>query len=211
MITMTPSKKRAIKSNAWQTVANAPRKSYLGKYQRLTDIQRLWIKSLLFAWGDMYGGKTDGNLCCAGGCGPWGQIIPEQWSDDNARRIVKVMADLRKLGYRGDEQLQRAKEIIWPNQTLKNMLLVAETKEEGDFMERAVLKAMKADHPAYVIGKQFYAGSKRVSDLGRYMQKHYAPWLSRSQAEDRVNWCLDVFNSAVFSSVNSAISIEQRR
>ncbi len=59
---MTPKQKREIKHNAWATVAGVPRKKYLGKYQRLTRLQTLWITSLLNAWGDMYGGNTDGKL-----------------------------------------------------------------------------------------------------------------------------------------------------
>lgn len=46
------------------------------------------------------------------------------------------------------------------------------------------------------------------SVLGRYMQNHYAPWLTRDQVDDRVRWCLEIFNSAVFVAVRAAICIE---
>lgn len=208
MIHLTPSKRREIKHHAWATVAAAPRKSYLGRYRRLTKIQSMWIKSLLLTWGDMYGGNVDGKLSCRGGSGLWSQIMPEVWSDERAGEIVNVMAQLRKLGYRGEEQLQKAKEILWPKQSLKNMLLVAEINEECDFMERAVLAAMKANNPAYTLGKKYYAGRRTVTELGVYMQNHYAPWLTRKQAEDRVRWCLELFDSAVYCAVRAAICVE---
>ncbi len=206
---MTPKQKREIKHNAWATVAGVSRKKYLGKYQRLTRLQTLWITSLLNAWGDMYGGNTDGKLKCSGGSGVWGQIVPEQWDDESAARIVKVLGDLRKLGYRGEEQLKKATTILWPQRSLESMLVAADAGEECDFMEKAVLASMKHDNPVYIIGKLFYTGrNNTVSVLGRYMQNHYAPWLTRDQVDDRVRWCIEIFNSAVFVAVRAAICIE---
>lgn len=206
---MTPNQKRKLKHDAWTTVAGVTRKKYLGKFQRLTRLQTLWITSLLNAWGDMYGGNTDGKLKCSGGSGVWGQIMPEQWDDESAARIVKVMADLRNLGYRGEEQIKKATSILWPQRSLESMLVVADASEESDFMEKAVLASMKHDNPVYVIGKSFYTGrNNTVSVLGRFMQNHYAPWLTRDQVDDRVRWCIEIFNSSVFFAVREAICIE---
>jgi hypothetical protein len=121
------------------------------------------------------------------------------------------MGELRKIGYRGEAQLEQAKAILWPKQSIGAMLVVADRQEEGDFMERAVLTAMDHLHPAYIIGKSFYAGRQTVTQLGVTLRNHYAPWLSRIQSEDRVRWCLEVFNSAVFCSVRVAICIENAK
>lgn len=206
---MTPQQKRMLMHDSWTTVSRVTRKQYLGKFKRLTRLQTLWITSLLNAWGDMYGGNTDGKLKCSGGNGVWGQIMPEQWDDESAARIVKVMADLRKLGYRGEEQLKKATTILWPQRSLDSMLVAADAGEECDFMEKAVLASMKHDNPVYVIGKLFYTGrNNTVSVLGRYMQNHYAPWLTRDQVGDRVRWCIEIFNSSVFFAVRAAICVE---
>ncbi|AGO56577.1 hypothetical protein SOD_c36190 [Serratia plymuthica 4Rx13] len=206
---MTPQQKRTLTHDSWTTVSRVTRKQYLGKFKRLTRLQTLWITSLLNAWGDMYGGNTDGKLKCSGGGGVWGQIMPEQWDDESAARIVKVMADLRALGYRGEEQLKKATTILWPQRSLESMLVAADAGEECDFMEKAVLASMKHDNPVYVIGKLFYSGrNNTVSVLGRYMQNHYAPWLTRDQVDDRVRWCIEIFNSSVFFAVRAAICIE---
>ncbi|MGM1186202.1 hypothetical protein [Serratia liquefaciens] len=208
---MTPQQKRTLTHDSWTTVSRVTRKQYLGKFKRLTRLQTLWITSLLNAWGDMYGGNTDGKLKCSGGGGVWGQIVPEQWDDESAARIVKVMVDLRKLGYRGEEQLKKATTILWPQRSLESMLVAADAGEECDFMEKAVLASMKHDNPVYVIGKLFYTGrNNTVSVLGRYMQNHYAPWLTRDQVDDRVRWCIEIFNSSVFFAVRAAICIENK-
>ncbi|EKF63526.1 hypothetical protein B194_3592 [Serratia plymuthica A30] len=206
---MTPQQKRTLTHDSWTTVSRVTRKKYLGKFQRLTRLQTLWISSLLNAWGDMYGGNTDGKLKCSGGSGMWRQVISEDWDIESAARIVKVMADLRKLGYRGEEQLKKATTILWPQRSLESMMAAADVEEEGDFMEKAVLASMKHDNPVYVIGKLFYTGrNNTVSVLGRYMQNHYAPWLTRDQVDDRVRWCIEIFNSAVYFAVRDAICIE---
>lgn len=206
---MTPQQKRTLTHESWTTVSRVTRKQYLGKYERLTRLQTLWITSLLNAWGDMYGGNTDGKLSCSGGSGMWRQVVSEDWDVESAARIVKVMVDLRKLGYRGEEQLKKATEILWPQRTLESMMLSADAGEECDFMEKAVLASMKHDNPVYVIGKLFYTGrNSTVSVLGRYMQNHYAPWLTRDQVDDRVRWCIEIFNSSVFFAVRAAICIE---
>lgn len=206
---MTPQQKRTLTYDSWTTVSRVTRKKYLGKFQRLTRLQTLWIASLLNAWGDMYGGNTDGKLKCSGGSGMWRQVISEDWDVESAARIVKVMVDLRKLGYRGEEQLKKATTILWPQRSLESMMAAADVEEEGDFMEKAVLASMKHNNPVYVIGKLFYTGrNNTISVLGRYMQNHYAPWLTRDQVDDRVRWCIEIFNSSVYFAIRAAICIE---
>ncbi|MEE4407817.1 MULTISPECIES: hypothetical protein [unclassified Serratia (in: enterobacteria)] len=122
------------------------------------------------------------------------------------------MADLRTLGYRDEEQLKKAATILWPQRFLESMLVAADAGEEYDSMEKAVLASMKHDNPVYVIGKLFYTGGNdTVSVLGRYMQNHYALWLTRDQVDDRVRWCIEIFNSAVFFAVCEVIYIENAK
>lgn len=203
---MTPNKKRIIKQAAWSAVAAAPRKSYLGKYSRLNEIQSQWIKSLLNVWGEAYGGSTSGHLGAGGGF--WGCIIQEEWSDEQAQKITRTLRELRKIGYRGDALISMAKSIIWPKTSLTEMLERSAVEEESDFIETIILKTFKKDNPIYILGLDYYAHAKRVSDMGRFLQFYYAPHLTRIQAEDRVRWCIELFNSAVFIAIRTAICIE---
>ncbi|MDO3422733.1 hypothetical protein QWI30_29245 [Citrobacter freundii] len=50
---------RTNPQNAWVMLAAAPRRSYLGKYRRLTPSQSRWVRSLLNHWGGMYGGQRN--------------------------------------------------------------------------------------------------------------------------------------------------------
>ncbi|MDE9567074.1 hypothetical protein KKI93_24630 [Xenorhabdus bovienii] len=38
--------------NSYRHVANAPRKSYLGKARRLTPTQDRWVRAILSLWAD---------------------------------------------------------------------------------------------------------------------------------------------------------------
>ncbi len=45
-----------MKPTVWQELAKAPRKSYLGKYKKLTPMQERWIKAILCVWAEEFGG-----------------------------------------------------------------------------------------------------------------------------------------------------------
>lgn len=198
---MTP-KKRRIYQVALKKVAGAPRKSYLGKYCPLTRIQSAWVKSLLSVWGDCYGGRTREEVRLGGEF--WNELQGAEWSDDAAKRIIETIKGLRKIGYRGDGLLRMAKAILWPKPSLVNAQM---KKDDGDFVERCILDMFSNDDPVYVVGVDFYARHKRISDIGRYLQS-VAPWLTRQQAEDRARWCISHFNCAVFMSMKAALRQE---
>ena len=199
---MTPRQRRAH-TKALEHAAAAPRKSWLGKYRPLTDIQSAWTKSLLTVWGECYGGRTSEQSRLDGG-GFWNDLQGDEWSDAAAKRITDTIKGLRKIGYRGEELLKMAKGILWPKPTLSDSLDAQMKKDDGDFVEKCILSALKNDDPVYVVGVAFYAGRKRISDIARYLQR-VAPWLTRKQAEDRVRWCVSHFSSAVFLSMKAEI------
>lgn len=199
---MTPRQRRAH-TKALEHAAAAPRKSWLGKYRPLTDIQSAWTKSLLTVWGECYGGRTSEQSRLDGG-GFWNDLQGDEWSDAAAKRITDTIKGLRKIGYRGEDLLKMAKGILWPKPTLSDSLDAQMKKDDGDFVEKCILSALKNDDPVYVVGVAFYSGRKRISDIGRYLQR-VAPWLSRQQAEDRARWCISHFNCAVFLSMKAAL------
>lgn len=199
---MTPRQRRAH-TKALEHAAAAPRKSWLGKYRPLTDIQSAWVKSLLAVWGECYGGRTK-EQCQMNGGGFWTDLQGDEWSEAAAKRITDTIKGLRKIGYRGEDLLKMAKGILWPKPTLVDALNDQMKRDDGDFVEKCILSAFQSDDPVYIVGVAFYAGRKKVSDIARYLLS-VAPWLTRKQAEDRVRWCVSHFNSAVFLSMKAEI------
>jgi hypothetical protein len=204
---MTPRQRRQHTA-ALEKAAAAPRKSWLGKYRPLTDVQSAWVKSLLSVWGECYGGRTREEIRLDGG-DFWNDLQGEEWSDEAAKRITETIKGLRKIGYRGDDLLKMARGILWPKPSLVDALNNQMKQDDGDFVEGCILAALSNDDPVYVVGVDFYARRKRISDIGRYLQS-VAPWLNRKQAEDRARWCVSHFNSAVFLTMKAEMKRETK-
>lgn len=196
---------RANPENAWIKLAAAPRRSYLGKYRRLTPAQNRWVRSLLNHWGGAYGGSGTEHL--SGGGGMWSMILTG-WTGEQQERITTVLAGLRKIGYTGDALLQQARAIMWPKKSLSDLIGKAGDQEEADFMESIILKSFRAGSPVYEIGKDYYTWRRSITDMARWMQHYHAPFLTEKQCIDRVRWCIELFNSAVFFTLIAEIGIE---
>ncbi|ADM43363.1 hypothetical protein [Edwardsiella piscicida] len=196
---------RANKQNAWVTVAGAPRRSYLGKYHRLTPAQSRWVRSLLNQWGGMYGGSGVEHL--SGGGGLW-SVILTGWTGEQQERIASVLSDLRRMGYSGQALFDHAKAIIWPKKSLSSLIGKAVDEDEAEFMEAVILKSFALSSPVYVIGKDYYTRRNTMNSMARWMQQHYAPFLTEKQCIDRVRWCIELFNSAVYFTLMSELCIE---
>ncbi|WP_392440213.1 hypothetical protein AABD61_05985 [Edwardsiella piscicida] len=193
---------RANKQNAWVTVAGAPRRSYLGKYGRLTPAQSRWVRSLLNHWGGMYGGSGVEHLSGSGGL--W-SVILTGWTGEQQERIASVLSDLRRMGYSGQALFDHAKAIIWPKKSLSSLIGKAVDEDEAEFMEAVILKSFALSSPVYVIGKDYYTRRNTMNSMARWMQQHYAPFLTEKQCIDRVRWCIELFNSAVYFTLMNAL------
>lgn len=193
-------------SVAWQSLAKTPRRSYLGKYRRLTPSQSRWVRSLLNHWGATFGGSGTEHLS-GGGSGMWSMIITG-WSGEDQERITDVLCRLHKIGYTGDQLISQAKAILWPKRTLSDMMRNAIDMDEAEFMEAVILKSFNENSLVYTVGKSYYMWRQPIVDMARWMQRHHAPFLTEKQCIDRVRWCIELFNSAVFFTLRAELSIE---
>lgn len=194
--------------NSWVALASAPRRSYLGKYRRLTPSQSRWVRSLLNHWGGTYGGSGTEHL--SGGGGMWSMMM-NGWTGEQQERITSVLSGLRKFGYSGDELIRQAKAIMWPKKSLSDLIGNASDEEEASFMEAIVLKSFRHGNPVYDIGKDYYTWRKTINDMARWMQYYYAPFLTEKQCIDRVRWCIELFNSAVFFTLIEELGFENTK
>ncbi|EMQ3399845.1 hypothetical protein WG294_004458 [Yersinia enterocolitica] len=193
-----------MKPTAWQELAKAPRKSYLGKYKKLTPMQERWIKAILCVWAEEFGGSGYGGG--VDGVGIWRFI--SGWSVEDTDRFTRTLEDLRKLGYQGVELLTKAQSILWPKRTISDMLQRANDEDEADFVEKAILKAFRTDNPIYVIACKYYVDRNPVQDLANYMQYQVSPWLTNKQCADRVRWCISLFDAKVYMVLQDDLRVE---
>jgi hypothetical protein len=199
---MTPRQRRQHQA-AIEKAASAPRKSWLGRFTPLKPVQSAWIKSLLTAWGESFGGRTYDEKCLGGSSDFWSHLTEGGWSDDGALRITEVINSLHKEGLRGDALLCTACQFLFPG-SLSAAIDREARREESDFMESAILSTLNRDDPVYRIGVSYYTTRKRVNDLARELTA-IAPWLTEKMAKDRVRWCLDIFRAKVFLEVRKSM------
>ncbi|EHD21802.1 MULTISPECIES: DUF1133 family protein [Brenneria] len=185
---------KTVQDKSWQVLAHAPRRSYLGKYRRLKPSQNRWVRSLLNHWGSFYGGSGTEHLS---GGGMWPQLMTG-WSCEQQEKITTVLAGLREIGYQGDTLLIMAKKILWPKRTLGDLIGNAGDEEEAAFMERMILQSFSKDSPVYEIGRDYYTWNKSIAAMARWLNYKHAPFLTEKQCVDRVRWCIELFNSAVY-------------
>lgn len=197
---------RADPECSWVKLAAAPRRSYLGKYRRLTPSQSRWVRSLLGMWGREFGGSGTEHLTDSAGM--WSMILTG-WTGEQQERITTVLAGLRKMGYTGDQLINQAKAIIWPKKSLSDLIGKAADEEEAEFMERIILKSFAKNSIVYEIGKDYYTWRKTINDMARWMQRYHAPFLTEKQCIDRVRWCIELFNSAVFFTLIAELGAER--
>lgn len=197
---------RADPECSWMKLAAVPRRSYLGKYRRLTPSQSRWVRSLLGMWGREFGGSGTEHLTDSAGM--WSMIITG-WTGEQQERITTVLAGLRKMGYTGDQLITQAKAIIWPKKSLSELMGKAADEEEAEFMERIILKSFAKNSIVYEIGKDYYTWRKTINDMARWMQRYHAPFLTEKQCIDRVRWCIELFNSAVFFTLIAELGAER--
>ncbi|AMO48872.1 Sb49 [Enterobacter sp. FY-07] len=185
-------------------VAVAPRKSYLGKFTPLTNIQGAWIKSLLTIWGECVGGKTRAEYRLANSRRLWGEVKESGWSDKQLSRITDALTQAHKEGFRGAQATVRAKTLLWGPVSVSEMIAESERRDDADFIEGVMLKTFKSDDPVFMVGMQFYTTRNKISDITKDLQS-VAPWLTVGEARKRVRWCLEIFRAKVFLSARRAL------
>lgn len=195
---MTPRQRRA-QQTALERAAAAPRKSWLGKFTPLTGIQAAWIRSLLTVWGEGMRGGTAPKLPRGHAC--WHMLRGSRWSDKALERFTAAITQAREEGFRGEQALNRAHAILWPQQPV-SMLDNAAHNDDVDFIEQCVLRAFDVNDPVYIVGMTYYTTRKKISDITKALQQ-IAPWLTPQMARERVKWCLQIFRAKVFLEVKN--------
>lgn len=200
---MTPRQRRKHQKGL-ETVAAAPRKTWLGKFTPLTNVQGGWIKSLLTVWGECVGGKIRDQYRLANSRRLWREAKDSDWSESQMSRITNAIEQARTEGYRGPQAIMRAHTILWPV-TLGEIIDKAEDQDDADFIEGVMLKTFKTDDPVYLVGMKFYTTRNKISDIARELQQ-VAPWLTDGEARKRVRWCVEIFRAKIFLAVRREIN-----
>ncbi|MGG4623993.1 DUF1133 family protein [Serratia odorifera] len=190
-------------ANAWIELAKASRKSYLGRARKLTPIQDRWIRSVLNMWGEYAGGNT----APSSACGVIGRLmISTHWDENSGNKIIQTVEQLYKLGYRGSELFQKAKEIVNPRNSFANILRLAKEGEEGKYIDEVICEAFCQSSPIRVVAIKYYCDREDMQSIATYLQRVYAPGLTLKQCIDRVRWCRELFSEVMYAKLATNVS-----
>ncbi|MCK1966851.1 hypothetical protein MT962_000637 [Franconibacter sp. IITDAS19] len=195
-----------MKSEALSQLALVMRKSdlkkrYLKPVQLITPLQSAWVRCLLDVWGGKYGGSVGPDTAKSSVIGHL--MIRQNWSDKDSERIFKVVMDLHKQGYSGNELFTKAQQIILLNDKVGSLLERANEQEDADLVEQVMCKLFTADNPIRAVAIKHYCERKCAQHIAAELSKMTG--MDIENAKTRIRWCRQLLEASVFHAIRQEI------
>lgn len=173
------------------------KKRYLKPVKLITPLQSAWVRCLLDVWGEKYGGHVgpDGGKSSVIGR----LMIRKEWNDRESERIMDVVNNLHKQGYRGDELFIKAKQLINPQHSVSNLLDRANEQEDADLVESVICSTFAPDNPIRHVAIKYYCERKCAQDIAAELSR--LTGISPESAWRRIRWCRELLEASVFYAI----------
>lgn len=173
------------------------KKRYLKPVKLITPLQSAWVRCLLDVWGEKYGGHVGPD---SGKCSVIGRLmIRQEWNDRESERIMDVVNNLHKQGYRGDELFIKAKQLINPQHSVSNLLDRANEQEDADLVESVICSTFAPDNPIRHVAIKYYCERKCAQDIAYELSR--LTGISPESAWRRIRWCRELLEASVFHAI----------
>ena len=173
------------------------KKRYLKPVKLITPLQSAWVRCLLDVWGEKYGGHVGPD---SGKCSVIGRLmIRQEWNDRESERIIDVVNNLHKQGYRGDELFIKAKQLINPQHSVSNLLDRANEQEDADLVESVICSTFAPDNPIRHVAIKYYCERKCAQDIAYELSR--LTGISPESAWRRIRWCRELLEASVFHAI----------
>ncbi|MDX8001181.1 hypothetical protein FE394_18860 [Xenorhabdus sp. Reich] len=154
----------------------------------------------MMIWGRQYGG----NEYLGGGCSVIGRLMTrEDWTDAEGERIVRVVKDLHKFGYEGEELFQKAHEVLNPKQSLSDIIALAKESDDAAFVEMVLNKTFKQGNPIRDIAIKRYCERKYPQKIARELSK--LTGCDVQQARKRATWSEELLEEEMYYAIKREI------
>lgn len=191
-----------MQSDALAALAQVMRKSdlkkrYLNPVKLITPLQSAWVRCLLDVWGEKYGGHVgpdSGKVSVIGRL-----MIRKEWNDRESERIIEVVENLHKQGYKGDELFIKAKQIINPQNSVSNLLERANEQEDADLVESVICRLFAPNNPIRHVAIKYYCERKCSQDIALELAK--LTGIDSQSAWRRIKWCRELLEASVFHAI----------
>lgn len=192
-------------NDALASLAQAMRKSdvkrrYLPQLRVITPLQATWVRCLLSVWGEKYGGYIGPDSASS----VLGRLmIRKEWNDRESARIMEVVDNLHKQGYKGNELFLKAQQMINPNNSVSSLLERANEQEDADLVESVITQTFAPDNPIRVVAIKHYCERKCSQDIAKELSR--LTGITPESSWRRVKWCRELLEASVYHAIMADI------
>lgn len=178
------------------------KKKYLKPVALITPLQSAWVRCLLDMWGEKYGGSVGPE---SGKVGVIGRLmIRKEWNDRESERIMEVVENLHKQGYRGDELFIKAKQIINPQNSISNLLDRANEQEDADLVESVICRIFAPNNPIRHVAIKYYCERKCAQDIAYELSRLTGIHVETSRK--RIRWCRELLEASLYHAIKQELN-----
>jgi len=178
------------------------RKQYLQPVKLITPLQSAWIRCLLDMWGEKYGGSVgpeSGKVSVIGRL-----MIRKEWNDRESERIMEVVENLHKQGYRGDDLFLKAQQLINPQNSVSNLLERANEQEDADLVESVICRIFAPNNPIRHVAIKYYCERKCAQDIAYELSRLTGIHVETSRK--RIRWCRELLEASLYHAIKQELN-----
>lgn len=183
------------------------KKRYLKPVKLITPLQSAWVRCLLDVWGEKYGGSVGPD---SGKSSVIGRLmIRKEWNDRESERILEVVDNLHKQGYKGNELFIKAQQLINRHNSVSNLLDRANEQEDADIVEAVICRLFEPANPIRHVAIKYYCERKCAQDIAIELAK--LTRITPESAWRRIKWCRELLEASVYHAIVADIdAIKQK-
>jgi hypothetical protein len=165
-------------------------------WKTINRSQQAWIRNLLTVWGD----HLSGDEYERGEINVLGRLMMRcEWSEQKARQIERVVTELHCEGYRGEELLRKARDILVPQSSAGNIIALAKESDDAAFMESVIVKTFGRDNPIRSVARLRYCKCKSAQNIAQSLI--YFTGVTPKEARNRMEWAQDILEGELYYAV----------
>lgn len=183
------------------------KKRYLKPVKLITPLQSAWVRCLLDVWGEKYGGSVGPD---SGKSSVIGRLmIRKEWNDRESERIMEVVDNLHKQGYKGNELFIKAQQLINPQNSVSNLLDRANEQEDADIVEAVICRLFEPANPIRHVAIKYYCERKCAQDIAYELSR--VTGIHPENAKTRIKWCRQLLEAGVYHAIVADIDANRQQ
>lgn len=183
------------------------KKRYLKPVKLITPLQSAWVRCLLDVWGEKYGGSVGPD---SGKSSVIGRLmIRKEWNDRESERILEVVDNLHKQGYKGNELFIKAQQLINPQNSVSNLLDRANEQEDADIVEAVICRLFEPANPIRHVAIKYYCERKCAQDIAYELSR--VTGINPENAKTRIKWCRQLLEAGVYYAIVADVDANRQQ